>query len=240
MPSVCIRTLLFTPIGKEPKQNLYIQVFLLWLSQLLHSANLKPTDALELLIDTPTLRELENSSFNELLKSLQCEIKLLQMNQPATLTEGCMWKYLSTHYTQDVFFYCDIDILILKPVQLLTDLMKPDTVYAHIEGLLHHPSFGPNYTADFPAPMLASFPPDSPGYSAGKFLIYGSSLRDFFFQYIHTLHSKRRMDYPMLEQPFYNRALYELRGRFSLDTTLLTNTILCRNNTNYSKSFRRN
>jgi hypothetical protein len=140
-----------------------------------------------------------------------------------------------TDYSQDIFFYCDIDIFILKPIHLLTNAMKENTIYAHIEGKLFHPNFGPCYSADFPASNLALLPKDSPGYSAGKFFIYGKELQNKFFQYIGFLYSAKTTEYGMLEQPFYNRALYDLKTNFLLDTSLLTQETVCRNNLNYNK-----
>jgi hypothetical protein len=235
MPSVCIRTILFTLSGQSPSQNKYIEIYILWLSQLIKSESLKSSDALELLADEQTVQQLQQTTFYQLCNSLQCKLKLYKLPQPSTLTEGCMWKYVPLEYTQDIFFYCDIDILIIKPIHILTNTMKDNTIYTHIEGSLFHKEFGQNYSIDFPQDILMTLPSDSPGYSAGKFFIYGKELRNRFFQYIQTLHSLRKMDYPMLEQPFYNRAIYDLKSTIQLNTSLLSDTNICRNNTNYQK-----
>jgi len=235
MPSVCLRAILFTPVGKSVHDNKYIDVFLLWLSQLIKSADLQSTDALELLIDIPTYDKLQQSSFSQLRTGLRCQTKYFKLPQPDTLTAGCMWKYLALEYTQDIFFYCDIDILVTKPIRCLTDFMNPDTVYAHPEGFLHEPVVGSNFACDFPKETLESLPKDSPGYSAGKFLIYGKELRNRLFSYIQTLHSLGPKNYPMLEQPFYNRALYDLESTITLNKTILSKQVVCSNNRNYTK-----
>jgi hypothetical protein len=235
MPSVCIRTILFTPTGKSVHENKYVEIFLLWLSQLIKSGDLQHTDAFELLIDTPTYDKLQQTSFNELRTALRCQTTYYKLPQPTTLTEGCMWKYLTLEYTQDIFFYCDIDVLITKPIRSLTDSMNHNTVYAHAEGMLFNPIYGSNFACDFPKETLDALSKDSPGYSAGKFFIYGKDLRNRVFNYIQTLHSLRQTDYPMLEQPFYNRALYELESTFILNTTVLSKEVVCTNNRNYRK-----
>jgi hypothetical protein len=235
MPSVCIRAILFTPIGKQASDNKYIEVFLLWLSQLIKAADLQPNDALELLIDSPTLQQLQQTSFPTLFPTLQCQKNFIQLPQPSNLTEGCMWKYLCINYTQDIFFYCDIDILITNSIHRFTACMQPNTLYAHVEGQLFHQEYGTNYSADISAEYLSVLPSNSPGYSAGKFFVYGKEIRDRFFQHIQKLYMLRKMDYPMLEQPFYNRAIYEFQLSISLDTSLLTDITICRNNVNYNK-----
>lgn len=235
MPSVCIRTILFTPLGKSEAENKYIELYLLWLSQVIKSAELTSNDVIELLIDSVTWEKLSQSCFDHLCTGLTCKINILLLPQPSTLTQGCMWKYMITEYSQDIFFYCDIDIFILKPIHLLTNAMKKNTIYAHIEGKLFHPNFGKCYSANFPPSSLESLPKESPGYSAGKFFIYGKSIHNNFVQYIQSLYSAQTIEYGMLEQPFYNRALYDLKSNFLLDTSLLTQETVCRNNLNYNK-----
>ena len=236
MPSVCIRTVLFTPIGKSEDENKYIDIYLLWLSQVIKSAELTSNDLIELLIDSVTWNKLQQTCFTYLYTGLVCKLNILLLPQPATLTDGCMWKYLITDYTQDIFFYCDIDIFIIKPIHRLTNAMKENTIYADPEGQLLDPIYGQNYAADFPPSNLRLLPQNSLGYSAGKFFIYGKTIQNRFFQYIRFLHSEQTKKYIMLEQPFYNRALYDLNSEILINNTVLSKEIICRNNTNYNKN----
>ena len=235
MPSVCIRTILFTPIGKSEAENKYIEIYMLWLSQVIKRAELTSDDVIELCIDPVTLNKLKTYGFEHLHTGLTCKMIIITLPQPSTLTEGCMWKYLIIDYTQDIFFYCDIDIFILKPIHHLIDTMKENTIYAHAEAFLLDKDTGTNYSADFPPSTLEVLPEKSLGYSAGKFFIYGKTMRNNFFEYIQILYSKQPTEYLMLEQPFYNRALYELNSEFTLNISLLTQTTICINNHNYNK-----
>ncbi len=224
-----MRVILFTLLGKDASENKYVEVFLLWLSQLIKSADLGQQDTLEIICDQPTIQYMQKTPFPQLMGVLSCKKNFYQLPQPRTLLEGCMWKYMPFEYSEDIFFYCDIDILIIKPLVLLFKDMSQNTLFAHIEGTL----VNPNYNSDFPK---GSFSPEENGYSAGKFIITGKELRNRFFTYIQTLH-RQNPDAPYfcLEQPFYNRAIYDLKGTYALNMSLFNDETVCKNNSGYSK-----
>jgi hypothetical protein len=74
MPSVCIRTILFTPIGKSEAENKYIEIYMLWLSQVIKRAELTSDDVIELCIDSVTLNKLKTYGFEHLYTCLTCKI----------------------------------------------------------------------------------------------------------------------------------------------------------------------
>lgn len=228
-PSICLRTILFTLVSKDASENKYVEVFLLWLSQLIKCAELGPQDTLEILCDQPTLQYMKYTPFHQLIEALSCKKKFFQLPQPRTLLEGCMWKYMIFDYSEDIFFYCDIDILILKPLVLLFKMVPQNTLFAHIEGTLANP----NFSSDLPKRSYIS---EENGYSAGKFIIIGKELQNRFFEYVQTLYRQNpEAPYFCLEQPFYNRAIYDLKGTYTLNESLLNDTTICKNNTEYSK-----
>jgi hypothetical protein len=228
-PSICVRAILFTLVAKDPSENKYVEVFLLWLSQLIKCAELGPQDTLEILCDQPTLQYMKNTPFPQLMGVLSCKKMCIQLPQPRTLLQGCMWKYMLFDYSEDIFFYCDIDILIIKPLVLLFKEVSQNTLFAHIEGTLANP----NFNSDLPK---GSYISEEKGYSAGKFIITGKELRNRVFEYIQTLYSQNpAAPYFCLEQPFYNRALYDLKGTYTLNISLLNDDTICKNNTDYRK-----
>lgn len=228
-PSVCLRAIVFTLAGKDASENKYIEVFLIWLSQLIKCAELGPQDTLEVLCDQPTIQTMKNTPFPQLMGALSCKKKFLQLPQPRTLLEGCMWKYMTFDYSEDIFFYCDIDILIIKPLDQLLKGIGSDILFSHIEGTLANP----NFASDL---QRGSFIPEANGYSAGKFIVSGKELRNRFFAYIQKLYSQNpQAPYFCLEQPFYNRAIYDLKGTYTFNETLLNDDTICKNNAGYNK-----
>ena len=128
--------------------------------------------------------------------------------------------------------YCDIDVLIIKPLTLFIDKLKPSTIYIQKEGALSNP----NYGAAFTKKELDSITGVPSGFSAGKYFIYGKQLYDVFMGTVCALFSKDPTLYYTIEQPFFNKALYCLNTlEHTIDFTLLHSPIVSVNLHSYSK-----
>ena len=60
-PTICLYTILFTLKDKNPEENHYIQLFVLWLSQLLHKKVFTEHDALHVYIDEASFAYLKTT-----------------------------------------------------------------------------------------------------------------------------------------------------------------------------------
>jgi len=213
-PSLCLSTILFTLEAKEPKENEYTTMFLLWLTRLIRSAYLNESDALYLYIDTRTMSYLNRETiFPDLRAAVQCPVKVFGVPPPKTILEGMQWKFSAQDYSQDYYMYCDLDVYIMAPIRPLLERLEPETLYIEAEGTIHHD----NYGADNPPEFKHVFPPDTPGFSSGKFLMTSRALRDKLFQKVLSLW-KEGAKYYCVEQPFVNRAILEMYTEIEVDT----------------------
>jgi hypothetical protein len=232
--SVCISCILFTLEGKKSSENHYIQIFLIWLSELAKSANLQSGDMIHIDVDEETLKHLQiNGVFTNLLSCIRAKTEIRILPKPKTVLEGMMWRYRLFDYDQDVFFYCDIDCLLVNPIHNLIDTLDTNTIYLHKEGNLHSHEWG----AAFSAEELQKIPSYCMGFSSGKFIISDKSIYHGLLTTIYNLYiSQTDVDFYTLDQPFFNKAIYQLTdSTVRFNTNILEIPIVATNYRGYSK-----
>jgi hypothetical protein len=210
MHSLCLSCIIYTIHDKSVEENKYVQIFLIWLSQLIKAGGLDKDDILHMYIDKITLTYLFNNSiFGSLLKKAPFATMILGIEPPKTHLEGMMWKYNISDYTQTIYMYLDIDILVIKPLKGLIDLAVCDSICVCIEGYMTNPDYGADISSEISEGMN--------GFSAGKFIVYGKDLRDCFFKKIQNFCNYDKLYYTV-EQPFFNRAVLDMEN---IDVDLL-------------------
>jgi hypothetical protein len=230
--SICIDCILFTLKDKSVKENKYISIFLMWLSTLSTHAELDEHDMLSLKVDEPTFNYLNTHTvFVSLFKKSNFKKKVIVCPIPTNLYEGMLMKYLNVNYTQDVYMYCDIDVLIAKPLTSFINNFKLNTLYLQPEG----PLSNSNYGAAFSKEELASFSKTAHGFSAGKYFIYGKEIYANFIKSICKLLLDNSTIYYTLDQPFFNKAAYVLDKKYNIDIHLLNSSTISVNLGKYSK-----
>jgi hypothetical protein len=225
MPSICLSCIIYTIHDRKVEENKYIGIFLLWLSQLIKVGGLGKDDSLHMYIDKRTVEYLfKDSIFGSLLGKATFQTQIFGVEPPKTHLEGMMWKYILSDYMQNVYMYIDIDILILKPLKGFLDSVVPNKIYVCIEGNLIDSDYGADIISE-------EFKKGRPGFSAGKFIIYGKDLRDSLFGTVQAIcnHTK---NYYTVEQPFFNRALLDMEN---IDVKLLQGPIVSLNKIDYNK-----
>lgn len=222
--SICLDCVLFTLKDRPVKHNHYIPIFLHWLSMCFTHSGLTKKDLLRIKIDTETYTYLKEDYCFQGLKTIQpCQLLCLRFSPPETIEQGMMMKYIKVEYEQDVYMYCDIDILLLKSLHTLTDTMEHNTIYVHAENT---DISNLNYGASFSKDELDTLPKHTPGLSAGKFFIYGKGLYSELMDSIHNICSKNTESLYTVEQPFYNKAMYTLeKSWYDVNTELLDNRV---------------
>ena len=215
-PSIFLYTVLFTLEDKPIAKNKFIEMFIMWFCLLIKSESLDENDVFFLIIDMHTKDFLFNYTiFLQLLNKVKFQIKLMnELQQPKTLLEGCMWKYnilkdYLININQDIFFYTDIDCLIIKSIKNLTKQIPPDSITIHEESNFYHDF----YNQDIPSVEIEEFKkilPNIKGLSAGKFLIYGKHLFQDLCNRIIQYNNISQTNYITLEQPFFNRSIYNI------------------------------
>lgn len=205
MPSICLSCIIYTIYDKQIEENKYVTIFLLWLSQLIKVGGLTKDDILHMYIDKRTIEYLFNNSiFGKLLSKISFQNQIFGIEAPKTHLEGMMWKYNHSVYTQDIYMYIDIDILIINSLHNLVESITPNNIYVCIEGLLTNSDYG----ADIPLEEIVD---GVKGFSAGKFIVYGRELRDNFFKTIQRFCNYDKAYYT-IEQPFFNRAIITMEN----------------------------
>ena len=216
MNSICLSCILYTCDNVPVKENQYIQVFIIWLTQIVKINALQATDILHITVDQPTYDYMQShyTSFKSLLKNINHALFIEP--SPKTNLEGWMWKFIPRDYSQDVYLYLDIDIFILKPLIHLVQHMKANQIYACCEGNMTHS----NYNAAFPESVRTQFTMDDSGYSVGKFAITSIKMRDILFKEINKI-CDNTVTYYCPEQAFYNIIIYGMRDTSILNTSIL-------------------
>ena len=218
LETICLACVIYTLEGKDPKDNLYLNIFYQWLAMVVKNGRLSERDVLHIHIDTKTLEYLDNTHtiLPILLKNAKCPFKMHTFEPPKTPLEGMMHKYDFSNYEQDVYIYSDIDVLVVKPFSTFLTKLVQDTLY-FVKGVSLDHQF---YSEGFPPELPVS--KDLPGFNASIFVITNKGLRDSFFNRIHEL-CDYSTTYKWVEQPYFNRAVYELpRDKISVNIHLLT------------------
>lgn len=216
MKTIALNCLIYTLKDKEVKDNLYLSIFHIWLAKVIQSGGLTKNDILKITIDSRTLDyyNIIKTPLPLLLEKMPCPYEFILIDPPSNSLEGMMNKYLFTEYTQDIWVYSDIDILITNPFSIMLDQTKDNTAYFCREDYFSDDNHGEGFNTGVDKNL--------PGFSAGKFVICGKLLRDSFFNIIQESCDYSRT-YKTVEQPVFNYAVYSLpRDTVNIDIKLLT------------------
>jgi len=224
-PTLCLYTTLFTLKDKKPEENHYIQLFLLWLSHLLHKEIFTEHDALHIYIDEVSFAYLKTSiSFESLCLEFPFKLNFKVAKQPVTLYDGCCWRYFIDleSYTQDILLYCDIDIYINSSLKNFCKMMDSNKLYAHPEGDINNPDYGGRFSQQELAVISNAY-----GFSAGKFAIRGKELAELFFSSMKECIANHTSvtPYYTLDQPLFNYVLYTQLKPRNIDVELFYSVI---------------
>lgn len=232
MSSVCLSCIIYTLDSKSVATNKYINIFMLWLNQLIKSNVLKTNDILQVNIDQKTLDYIKSNytSFGYITNKIP--ISFFIEPSPKTHLEGMMWKYIIRPYIQDIYFYSDIDILILKPLTEFTSSMEDNKIYVMQEGFMTDL----NYNAAFSPSQQLTFIHSQTGYSAGKFAITSPEVRNNIFSKINN-YCKYDTNYYTIDQPYFNKVIYELQNTPLIDTDLFSPPHISFNGQHYNNDY---
>jgi len=205
--TICINSLLFTLKGSDVKTNKYIPIFNMWLSRLITNGGIRRSDIIHFYVDTPTIEYLQaDNVFIKLTDNCPCKFEICIFPQPETILDGMMYRFKFLEYTQDIYMYCDIDILFTKSIRLIINSLKPNTLYIHNEGPLSNQDYGAAFTTEEQGEYFSKMP----GFSSGKFIIYGKEMHKIFFEIVTNIRSLSNEVYYTLDQPYFNKAIYHM------------------------------
>jgi hypothetical protein len=219
-PSVLLYTILFTLDNVPCHKNKYIDIFITWFTFLIKSKSLNENDVVLVIIDKYTHQYLEGlKSFIEIVNNnyYRNNIKYVMQKQPKTVMEGCMWKYnvldikILKQFNKDIYLYTDTDVLINKSFKIITDQMIPNSICIHEEKTSANeinPILFSYFFEGIPQNEMEIFANlNVKGLNAGHFAFYGKSIMLEIFNKIIE-YNKIKTNYETLEQPLFNRAIY--------------------------------
>jgi len=200
MKTLFLNCVLFTLKDMPVSENKYVRIFNIWLSKLIQSDSLTPEDFLLISIDERTIEHLRINPgiLGSLLSFLKCPYAFKIFPAPASVLEGMKIRYAEHAFTQDVYMYLDIDILVLRTLKPLLEKTIPYQLYVCTEGTLRDPNYG--------ADMSAS---DDPGYTSGIFMATAPYVQKLLSTKVLEVYGNK--SYYSQDQPYYNKAVYMIK-----------------------------
>lgn len=200
MKTLFLNCVLFTLKDIPVSENKYVRIFNIWLSKLIQSNSLTPEDFLLISIDERTMEHLKTHPgiLATLLSFLKCPCAFKIFPPPSSVLEGMKIRYAEHTFTQDVYMYLDIDILVMRNLKPMLELTMPYQLYVCTEGTLRDPNYG--------ADMSAS---DDPGYTSGIFMATAPYVQQLLSKKVLEVYGTK--NYYSQDQPYYNKAVYMIK-----------------------------
>ena len=227
--SFCVYTILYTLEDKKPEENEYVQIFLLWLSQI---SKMRVAKTAFLLIDSRTFSFLEtNLVFNRMIEKTHMNVEIQTFPPPKTYMDGMKVKFTKFDYEEDYLIFLDLDILVLNPLKDLISRSEKCQFYVHLE----HSLFVYEYTSAMTPDEKCKLKDANlqRGLSSGKFIIGCKSARDQIFDNILAFIDKMPpTTFLTVEQPIFNRVLF--LDSSNIKVGIIDNSKISQNLNNYS------
>lgn len=234
VPSVpCTPYVLYTNIytleGSEPKHNKYIDMYFLWLANIIKYANFQKNDICVTYMDEETYKYLDviKTEKNTLFQTLKKQINrfvIIKYPPPSTHKEGMMQKYTvdiileytkAMHEQNPVYMYLDVDVLVVNNIRNLT--LQIEDVHAsnktkfflrnEFNPITHSDYFGDLMT-DEDKQVLNDSKLQLPGFSAGIFGWQNNANIKELLNHVLVMAIKDDKKQYTIEQPYFNAALF--------------------------------
>jgi len=219
-----VYTLLFTLAHKNPSENKYVDMLLIWLTYLLKYGGLDKSDSIAVLADTRTftyIQEIESLSL--LVDTSPCSVEFICIEPPLTLSEGMVQRYraFQKHTT---YLYLDLDILTCKA-------MKDSIPTLELKHLLVMPE-GRLEDNNYAGLVLKGDIPSVCGFTSGWFAFTPCQEIQNLFEHIRSeCIAQSHTPFYTVDQPFFNKWVWRSLSEVSSGiTVLLMNDDIMENN----------
>jgi hypothetical protein len=217
-------TILFTRPGQEVSRNEYLWIYLTWLWSIIHHNVLASNEELYVFIDEPSFSFLKKQyAFGYLHSLIKFKINYIQINQPPSLNAGVFERYnpssvdiMISNYSnlsETVFMYCDIDNMLLKPINTLSWSSSTNTVYPTYDG----PVLSTNYYGGYiPSPdetdiyntIKSQLTNSVAGFTCGLFA-YSFDSKEKILNFLNNIYKYRNHDKVIyFEQASFNFVVF--------------------------------
>lgn len=204
-------TVCFTPKGKEPSSNKYVDMLFIWLRFLQRYGNVLATDTILVITDVETKKYID-SMYLDVVIPLTYRYCILE--QPETVQIGTSFRYTIYTHTEiskeTVVCYTDVDMLIIKDIHWIEQLVQADhsSFFVYPEHTIRHFNYlGPLSKEE--EVLFEGFEElfaVHPGMSSSFFAFQGSAYDALFEQLGSTIKTSEKSNYAF-DQPFFNRML---------------------------------
>ena len=212
MEPITVYTNLFTIQGRDPKENKYISMFLIWFKMLIKNGGLTASDSLVVLIDQPTAEALqEYDILSHLIDTAGFQFKAIIIEQPVSLTAGIAKRYTVYDFLplNELVCHLDVDVLCVRPIR---QIIQDSLVNADIAIFLEGNSMGSYYLYELKDELGIS--EEEMKKTAGitgaiYFFRMSPSLMAHFKQlYLRIMSAKKQN---ITDQPYWNELFWNLR-----------------------------
>jgi hypothetical protein len=222
-------TNVYTLEGSEPKTNKYIDMYLLWLTNIIKYGKIQKNDVCVTYMDEETYKHLNGnitekySIFQTLKKQLDTFV-IIKYPAPSNHKDGMLRKYAvdmmldytkPIHNLNPIYMYLDVDVLVVKDIRQLTvELDKSSaanktTIFLRSESnLIVHPDYFGDLMTDKDKQLVKDNNITLPGFSAGIFGWQNNINIKHFLNHVLTIALNSNAKLYTIEQPFFNAALF--------------------------------
>jgi Glycosyl transferase family 8 len=245
---VVIYTNLFTVYGRDTKINRYIDMYYIWLFNIIKYGNLQSDDYVITFMDEETLKVMEQSGILNVLYKRLPHFYILKYKQPQDIKEGMLKRYeinsileLTGNQEESMYLYLDIDVMIVNDIRKLTLSQNTylnsynkskTTIYLRGEENI----LGGNYVGDIigedDRKMIQANYSNLPGFTSGIFCWHKNQNIKEFFNKILEYAAQNTKELYTIDQPFFNLVVWNNLKNYdnnSFNLILLDNNVVGHN-----------
>jgi hypothetical protein len=219
---IVLYTNLFTLQAKDVTQNRYIDMYYVWLYNIIKYKCLSSNDYCITFMDSTTYAHISQNIIFNTFKSLIKNLIVIEYSQPLNIKEGMLKKYdidkllnitSSFESSNPYYIYLDIDVLGFKKFRGLfntSDNRNTSTIYImpYSELFTNNNFYGELITDEEKSILYSNNLQNMPGFSAGMFAWSNSRHIRQFFKFIIDQAINNDKKLYTVEQPFFNAAIF--------------------------------
>lgn len=213
---------IFTIENRDVTKNKYIDMYYVWLNNIIKYGKLQSQDYCITFVDEITMKYMADSTVFKFLVSKISNCYFIKYRQPKNIKEGIMKRYdieeiqeitKSIEHKNPIYFHLDIDVLIVNDIHKLfkesycneetTIFLKPEFYWDFFNGCYYG-----ELATEEDKELIRSRNVKMPGFSAGIFGWCNSKNIAKYFNFIKNMAKTVDRELFTVEQPFFCGAIF--------------------------------